>query len=198
MHARQSLLSKLIIHQSGNENLKIIISRKRIPLIIQIILSLTILFIGILILSPVKTVHCNPYTNIDVNTANNMITNGTYPNLTVLDVRSTSSYNEGHIEKAISIPVAQLDSKINQLLPYNDTEIIVYCQSGTMSTQASILLDSYGFTKVFNLSGGFDAWESAGFSVIPELSSWIMLSLFLIISMIVIIIRKRTGTKLIQ
>ena len=170
--------------------------RKRISLIIQIILSLTILFTGILILSPVNLVYCNPFTTIDANTANDMITNGNYSNLIVLDVRSTSFYNEGHLENAISIPVAQLDSRIDQLLQYNDTEIIVYCQTGSMSVQAAILLDSYGFTKVFNLSGGYNAWESAGFSVIPELSPWIMLSIFLIISSSVIILSKRTETKL--
>ena len=149
---------------------------------------------GIPVLSPVKMVYCNPYTQIDVYTANDMITNSSsYPNLIILDVRSTSFYNEGHLENAISIPVSDLDSKIGQLLQYNDTEIIVYCKTGTMSAQAALLLESsYGFTKVFNLSGGFDAWESAGFSIIPELSSWIMLSLFLIISSSVIILRKRT------
>ena len=120
-----------------------------------------------------------------------MITNGTYPNITILDVRSTSYYNEGHLENAISIPVSELSSKINQIIQYNDTEIIVYCTSGTMSQQASILLESHGFTKVFNLSGGFTAWESAGLSVIPELSSMIMLSVFLVTSLSVIVLRKR-------
>ena len=117
---------------------------------------MAILFTGILVLSPVKTAYC--YTTISVYTANDMITNGTYPNITILDVRSTSYYNEGHLENAISIPVSELSSKINQIIQYNDTEIIVYCTSGTMSQQASILLDSHGFTKVFNLSGGFTAW----------------------------------------
>ena len=157
-----------------------------------IILSLTTLFTGILVLSPVKTVYCNPYTPIDVYTANDMITNGTYPNITILDVRSSSYYNEGHIENAISIPVSEINIKINQIIQYNDTEVIVYCKTGTMSTQACILLESHGFTKLFNLSGGFDAWQSAGLSVIPELSSLIMLSIFLTLSLGIIILKKRT------
>ena len=147
-----------------------------------------------MVLSPVKMVYCNSYTEIGVYTANDMITNGTYPSLIVLDVRLKSSYDYGHLENAINIPLSQLDSRIDELLPYNDTEIIVYCQTGGTSKTAAATLDSHNFTKVFNLSGGFNAWESAGYSIIPEFSSWIMLSLFLIFSVSIVIRRKRTET----
>ena len=125
-----------------------------------------------------------------------MITNGTYPNLIILDVRLKSAYDNGHLENAINIPLSQLDSRIDELLPYNDTEIIVYCQTGGTSKTAAATLDSHNFTKVFDLRGGFNAWESAGYSIIPELTSWIMLSLFLIISLTVIVLKKRTETNL--
>ena len=116
-----------------------------------------------------------------------MITNGTYPNLILLDVRPTSLYDTGHIENAISIPNAELDSRIDELLQYNDTEIIVYCQLGATSPIAAATLESHNFTKVINLSGGFAAWESAGLPLVPESSS-IMLIAILILSTIFVAI----------
>ena len=175
----------------GNESLQIIIFRKRIPLII---LLLTILFISILVLSPVKTVYCSPYTDIDAYTANDMITNGTFPNLIVLDVRPTSFYDDGHIENATSIPSAELDSRIDELLPYNDTEIIVHCQLGGTSPAAAATLESHNFTKVFNLTGGFNAWESAGFPVIPESFSIMLITTLILSTAFVAIVTHRRNS----
>ena len=120
--------------------------------------------------------YSNPYTDIDVITANNMITNGSYPNLIILDVRTQSEYDERHLENSILIPVVELESRINELSQYIDTEIIVYCRTGVRSAQASTILDSNNFTKIFNVLGGINAWESSGYPIIPEFSSWIVFS----------------------
>ena len=45
-----------------------------------------------------------------------------------------------------------------------------------VETTNKILLDSYDFTRVFNISGGFIAWESAGYSVVPEFSSIMLIA----------------------
>jgi rhodanese-related sulfurtransferase len=175
----------------GNENLKIIIFGKRIPIIIQSIFSLTILFMGILVLSPVKMVYCNPFTEINVDTANSMITSGSYPNLIILDVRSGSSYDIGHLENAINIPSTELDSRIDELFQYNDTEIIVYCETGILGAQAAAILDSYDFTKVFNINGGFEAWQSAGYSIVPELSTIMLIATLIVSTVFVAIVTRR-------
>lgn len=120
-----------------------------------------------------------------------MINNGTYPNLILLDVRLKSSYDKGHLSNAINIPVTQLDSRIDELLQYNETEIIVYCQTGETSKTAAATLDFHGFTKVFNLTGGINAWESAGYSVIPELSSIMLTSTFVILTTLVFLLKRR-------
>jgi len=168
---------------------------KDIPFIIQFSLLLTFLILSILVLSSVQLVYSNPYTDIDVVTANNMITNGSYPNLLILDVRTQNEYDERHLENSIFFPVTELESRIDELSQYKDTEIIVYCRTGVRSAQASTILDSNGFTKVFNVLGGINAWESAGYSIIPEFQSWMILPLFLIITLSVVILRKKTETK---
>jgi rhodanese-related sulfurtransferase len=97
-----------------------------------------------------------------------MIANNTlYPDLIVLDVRTQSEYDANHLCNAILIPSTELESRINEVMPYNDTEIIVYCQSGFRSAGASQTLVDHGFTKVFNMLGGISGWISAGYEVCP-------------------------------
>lgn len=160
-----------------------------------IVLLVTMLFLGVILFCPINLVY-GKYTSIDVATANTMITGGSYPNLTILDVRTQSEYDEGHLENAVLIPVTELESRVDEILQYRDTEIIVYCKAGGRSAQASIILDSNNFTKVFNVIGGITAWESAGYPVIHEFPSWIILlllatALCVVTAVIVIIYRKR-------
>ena len=109
------------------------------------------------------------YTDITAEEAHDMIYNKTlYPDLLALDVRSQSEYDSGHICNATLIPHTQLESRISELEPYKDTEIIVYCGSGVRSVTASNILDSHDFTKVFNMLGGMSAWNSEGYEVCTD------------------------------
>jgi len=113
-------------------------------------------------------------TDISVQVANNMINNNTgYPNLLVLDVRTPEEYNEKHLYNATLIPVDELGSRLNEIESYNDTEIIVYCRTGVRSLQASNLLVTNNFSKIYNMLEGISAWIAAGFDYYlnEELSS---------------------------
>jgi rhodanese-related sulfurtransferase len=152
------------------------------------------LFLGVTLFSSINLV-CGKYTSIDVASTNDMIIGSSYPNLIILDVRTQSEYNEGHLENAVLIPITELESRIDEILPYRNTEIIVYCKGGGRSAQASNILDSNNFTKVFNVLGGITAWESAGYPIIHEFPSWIILlllatTLCVVVTIIVIIYRK--------
>ena len=103
-------------------------------------------------------------TDISVQVANEMINNNTgYPNLLVLDVRTLEEYNDAHLYNATLIPVDELGSRLNEIESYNDTEIIVYCRSGSRSLQASNLLVANNFSKIYNMLGGINAWIAAGY-----------------------------------
>ncbi|NIN53202.1 MAG: hypothetical protein GTO23_08625 [Nitrososphaeria archaeon] len=112
-----------------------------------------------------RVIYASPYENIDVDTAFDMITNGTFPDLVVLDVRTKSKYDSGHNYAAVWIPVAELEERIGELAGHENDEIIVYCASGGRSVTASGILDSYNFTKVYNMLGGISAWQNAGYPV---------------------------------
>jgi rhodanese-related sulfurtransferase len=125
-------------------------------------IALLIILLGAL--APYALIVCaSPYTSIDVNVAYNMITNGTYPNLMVLDVRTKSEYDSGHIYGATWIPVDELNGRIGEISGHKDQEIIVYCKAGGRSATASGILDSHNFTKVYNMLGGISAWQAAGY-----------------------------------
>ena len=103
-------------------------------------------------------------TDISVNVANDMINNNTtYPDLLILDVRTVEEFNTNHLYNATLIPFAELEGRLAELASYNDTEIIVYCWSGSRSLQASNLLVINNFTKINNMLEGISAWIAAGY-----------------------------------
>lgn len=83
----------------------------------------------------------------------------------ILDVRTQDEYNEGHIDKALLIPVDDLE-KVLDNLP-EDKPIIVYCRSGARSRRAAEILVNNGFTQVYDM-GGILGWEEEGFPVVVE------------------------------
>jgi len=73
----------------------------------------------------------------------------------ILDVRSKSEYESGHIRGSMNIPVDKLSGNLNKLKGKNTT-IITCCASGMRSATAKGILTSNGFTNVYN--GG--SWMS--------------------------------------
>ena len=77
----------------------------------------------------------------------------------IIDVRSVGEFRNGHIPKAKNIPVQELSSKIHTLDAYKNTDIILYCASGTRSSSAAKLLSNNGFNHIYNLSGGISKYK---------------------------------------
>lgn len=78
-------------------------------------------------------------------------------NLNIIDVRPEKEYENGHIETARSIPVDQLEERINEL-PQDD-EVVVYCRGPfcVFADDAVQLLKSKGF-NVKRLEVGYPDW----------------------------------------
>lgn len=78
--------------------------------------------------------------------------------ITLVDVRELSEYNEGHIEGALLIPLGTIDENVDSLLPDKDAKIFVYCRSGNRSRTAANTLIELGYTNVFDI-GGITTWK---------------------------------------
>jgi rhodanese-related sulfurtransferase len=76
----------------------------------------------------------------------------------VIDLRAKESYDAGHIGEARNVPVAELAAQAESLKKWRDKNVITYCDSGTNGASGARTLMKLGFTKVFNLHGGVNAW----------------------------------------
>ena len=75
----------------------------------------------------------------------------------LLDVREPNEYEIANLGGKL-IPLNTLADNINQL--DSADEIVVHCKMGGRSARAQAVLNKFGFKKVYNLSGGIDAWST--------------------------------------
>jgi rhodanese-related sulfurtransferase len=80
----------------------------------------------------------------------------------ILDVRTPGEVAQGKIPGSMAMDYYAPDflTKVNELP--KDKEIYLYCAVGARSGEAASLLIEKGFTKVYHLSGGIQAWAQAG------------------------------------
>ena len=78
-------------------------------------------------------------------------------NVIVLDVREKAEYAFNHIPGAVSIPLGELENRMNEL--NKDKEVYVVCRTGNRSDMAAQLLDEKGFANVFNVVPGMSDWS---------------------------------------
>ena len=76
-----------------------------------------------------------------------------------IDVRTAQEYDAGHIPGAVLIDVNSdsFDEMIKKL--DKNAVYVVYCRSGIRSARASERMNSFGIKNVYNVSGGFGAWQ---------------------------------------
>lgn len=67
----------------------------------------------------------------------------------ILDVRTKSEYDMGHIKGSMNVPVDQLGTNLNKLKEKNKA-IITCCASGMRSATAKNILKASGYTDVHN------------------------------------------------
>ncbi|WLV24493.1 sulfurtransferase TusA family protein [Aciduricibacillus chroicocephali] len=75
----------------------------------------------------------------------------------ILDVREEAEYAFDHIPNAISIPLGELEDRMNELK--KEDEIYVVCRTGSRSDFAAQKLTANGFTKVINVLPGMSNWS---------------------------------------
>jgi hydroxyacylglutathione hydrolase len=83
--------------------------------------------------------------------------------LQILDVRGPAELEEGTVPGAVTIPLAELVPRLDELDP--DAPTVVYCAGGYRSSTAASVLRAAGFADVSDLLGGWSGWVSAGLPV---------------------------------
>lgn len=75
----------------------------------------------------------------------------------LLDVRTPSEFEKGHIETAINIPLDDIRTRMHEI--NGNKNIYVYCQIGLRGYLAQRILLQNGFANTRNISGGYFLWE---------------------------------------
>ena len=104
--------------------------------------------------------------NLTAFEARNIIeSNSSNSNYIILDVRTRNEFDSGHIAGSLSIDVSS-DSFNDEILklPMNK-DYIIYCQSGRRSQKAVDKMKKMGYSKLYHIIGGIEAWKRAGFTL---------------------------------
>jgi len=80
----------------------------------------------------------------------------------LIDVRTPDEFKAGHIKNAklINFYDSNFKEQSIKILDKNKP-VFLYCRSGGRSAKSAKIYKEAGFTKVYNLLGGFNAWSSS-------------------------------------
>lgn len=97
----------------------------------------------------------NSYQQVDTEAAKELM--DTEDDYVILDARTQTEYDEGHIPGAILIPHDTVATAAENALPDKGQLILVYCRSGNRSKESSQALVDLGYTNVVEF-GGINSW----------------------------------------
>lgn len=97
----------------------------------------------------------NSYKRIGVGEAQAIIARG---GALVFDVRDEGSYRRGHIDEARHLTTDGLGGVISTAP--KATPIVICCYHGNASQEYARILTDFGFSDVYSLDGGFEAWAN--------------------------------------
>lgn len=83
-----------------------------------------------------------------------------------LDIRSPSA-RLTKIRDSINVTRDDLEKQLPAMVPDPATNIVVYCQNGNQSVLAAGQLRAMGYTNVWSLQRGIEAWEYVGMKTVP-------------------------------
>jgi len=119
-----------------------------------------------------------PFQRIDVQQAEDLFA---CRDLVVLDVRDAGSYDQSHIDGARHVTSANLTAILGTTV--KTRPIVIYCYHGNASREYATILSDFGFSEVYSLDGGYEAWRtrspaSANTALDAELQQWLVAQRF--------------------
>ena len=97
-------------------------------------------------------------------------------NMQVLDVRTASEFNAGHIKNSLQADWTNQQQFLDRIQYVDkDRPVYIYCLVGGRSTAAAEWMRNNGFKNVVELMGGINAWKTAvkpleGNSNVPQMT----------------------------
>lgn len=109
---------------------------------------------------------CDPEMEVSPRETRRMLDEG--EDVLLLDCRTPGEWETARIGGATLVPLQELASRLEELRPHEDREVIVYCHHGRRSLVAASLLRREGFARARSMAGGIDGWSAAIDSSVPR------------------------------
>lgn len=74
----------------------------------------------------------------------------------LLDVREPWEYQTCRIDGSVLAPMNTIPARVQEL--DRETDTVVICHHGARSYQVGVFLERNGFSNLYNLQGGVNAW----------------------------------------
>jgi hydroxyacylglutathione hydrolase len=84
--------------------------------------------------------------------------------VTVVDVRAQTEWDEGHLPGAVHIMLGYLAERAGEIVD-GGKPVVVQCRSGARSAIGASILQAKGAAEVSNLAGGIREWAKAGLPI---------------------------------
>lgn len=84
----------------------------------------------------------------------------------LIDVRESHEYSNGTIPGALTIGRSFLEIELKKREVSSEQPILLFCASGLRSKYASLSLTTLGYSQVYSLDGGFEAWKAQGKTIV--------------------------------
>ncbi len=95
-----------------------------------------------------------PFKDIGIHEAQSLIRD---QDVLVLDVRDAPSFARAHIKGARNVSITNLSAVIDATA--KSMPILIYCYHGYASREYAQIFSDFGFSQVFSLEGGYEAWS---------------------------------------
>lgn len=78
----------------------------------------------------------------------------------LIDTREPEEWNAGHLNGAVLLPPAEVASRVEEIVPERDRQIVLYCAGGSRSLRAARQLAQMGYQDVASMTGGIARWKA--------------------------------------
>lgn len=93
-------------------------------------------------------------------------------NLVIVDVRKPVEYAEGHVDKALNLPLIDIKDPGNLVTIEERDNLYVHCARGYRSVIAASLLKQQGYDNIRNVLGGWEFIKhTKGIKIVKEASA---------------------------
>ncbi len=108
------------------------------------------------------------YAEVSPTVANEMMLDS--KQIVIFDMRPDAVFRgkHGYIAGALSVPFETIERQLPELLPYQNSTVLVYGDNDTDGAIAARILTVAGFRNVVHISGGLDRWIERGYRTVSS------------------------------